>query len=146
VSLNPRSEAKYRHRLALDHLKRAENLFSIRDWAGTISASQLAVENFTKAVIALFEVPTWGHDPSSQLDSLKDRIQSEFRGVARDLSLIASEIAPEHGRASYGEPATGMTPNDIYREEHASDALNKARRAHEISAQILKEIGTLELT
>lgn len=145
MSLNPRSEARYRNRLAVDHLRRAESLFSVRDWAGAVSTSQLAVENFAKAVIALFEVPTWGHDPSSQLNYLTDRMPSEVRGAVKDLSLLASEIAPEHGRASYGEPTAGLTPNEIYREEHASDALDKARKARKISAQILKELGMAEL-
>ena len=145
MSLNPRSEARYRNRLALDHLRRAENLYSMRDWAGAVSTSQLAVENFAKAVIALFEVPTWGHDPSTQLNNLTDRMPPEVTGAAKDLSLLASEIAPEHGRASYGEPTAGLTPNEIYKEAHASDALDKAREARKISAQILKGLGIVEL-
>jgi len=146
VSLNPVSEAKYRRRLALDHLKRAEALFSIGDWAGTVSASQLAVENFAKAVIALFEVPTWDHDPSSQLNGLRDRIPSGARGIAEQLSFLAGNMAPEHGRSSYGEPTTGLTPNDIYKQEHASDAVDKARKASEISTRILNELGMVKLT
>jgi HEPN domain-containing protein len=57
MSFNPLSEVRYRYRLAMEHLKRAERLFSLRDWVGTTSSAQLAVENFAKAVIAVFEVP-----------------------------------------------------------------------------------------
>ena len=63
MSLNPLSEIKYRLRLASEHLQRAERLFNLGDWVGTVSSSQIAVENFAKAVIAVFEVPTWSHDP-----------------------------------------------------------------------------------
>lgn len=56
MSLNPLKEAGYRHRLAIEHLRRAERLFSLKDWVGAVSSSQLATENFAKSLIALFEV------------------------------------------------------------------------------------------
>jgi len=141
VSLNPLSESKYRRRLALDHLGRAENLSSLKDWAGAVSASQLAVENFAKAVIALFEVPTWGHDPSSQLKGLTKKMPAAARSMAEELSLLSREVAPEHGRSSYGEPTEGLTPSDIYREGQAATALESARKAREMAERILRELG-----
>ncbi len=57
MTFNPLAEVRYRYRLAVEHLERTERLFSLKDWAGTVSASQLAIENFAKAVIAIFEVP-----------------------------------------------------------------------------------------
>jgi len=144
VTLNPHGEAEYRHRLALDHLNRAENLFSLKDWAGTVSASQLAVENFAKAVIALFEVPTWGHDPSHQLSKLAEKMPAGVGGRVKELCLLASETASEHGRSSYGEPIAGLTPSDIYTEKQAEDALQKARRAREIAARVLGELAAGE--
>ncbi|MFQ6087230.1 MAG: HEPN domain-containing protein [Candidatus Bathyarchaeia archaeon] len=140
MSFNPLSEAKYRYRLAADHLARAERLFSLRDWAGTVSASQLAVENFAKSVIAVFEVPTWSHDPSNQLVGLIEKLPSGVENLVRKLSSLAREIAPDHGRASYGEPSAGLTPGDIYREEHASDALTNAKKARDIAENVLKRL------
>jgi hypothetical protein len=52
------------------HLARAERLLGIGDSASIINFAQLAIENFAKAIIALYEVLTWSHDSSSQLLSL----------------------------------------------------------------------------
>jgi hypothetical protein len=52
------------------HLARAERLLGIGDSASIIHFVQLAIENFAKAIIALYEVLTCSHDSSSQLLSL----------------------------------------------------------------------------
>jgi len=65
--LDPLNEALYRFRLAKGHLARAERLLALGDRAGAVHFAQLAVENFAKAIVALYEVPTWSHDPSTDL-------------------------------------------------------------------------------
>lgn len=141
MSLNPLSEVKYRYKLAAEQLERAERLLSLKDWVGTVLNSQLAVENFTKAVIAVFAVPTWGHDPSNQLKSLIKKLPSKLAEEAKELTVMAREMAPEHGRASYGEPTSGLTPSDIYKEYHASNALEKAKKARMIAEKILNRLN-----
>jgi HEPN domain-containing protein len=137
MSLNPLTESKYRRRLALEHLERAERLLSLKDWVGTVSSSQLAIENFAKSLIALFEVPTWSHDPSNQLNNLIAKMPNEVAGDIKHLVSLVLKMAPEHGRSSYGEPAAGLVPTDIYREEHAKDALRDAKRAQAITEKLL---------
>lgn len=137
MSLNPISEVKYRYRLAMEQLKRAERLYSLKDWVGVVSFSQLAAENFTKSIIAIFEVPTWSHDPSGQLESLIDRLPNELTDDLKKLAKIVRNLAPEHGRSSYREPNVGLTPSDIYREDHASDALRKAKESRKIAEKFL---------
>ena len=134
------SEVRYRYRLAVEQLERAERLFSLEDWVGTVSGCQLAVENFAKAVVAAFEVPTWSHDPSDQLNGLVERLPRNVVEEAKELAVSARELAAEHGRSSYGEPSAGLTPSDIYREYHASDALRKARKAGTIAKKVLEEL------
>lgn len=141
MSFNPLGEIRYRYRLAVEQLERAERLFSLRDWVGTVSGSQLAVENFAKAVIATFEVPTWSHDPSNQLNSLIERLPSDMIDEVKELAASAREMAPEHGRSSYGEPSAGLVPSDIYREDHASNALKKGRKAREIAERVLNRLN-----
>ena len=68
--LNPISEVYYRLRLAEGFLKEAEDAFRRRDFRGVVASSQLAVENATKAVIAVYRVPSWSHDPSPELKEL----------------------------------------------------------------------------
>jgi len=140
MSFNPLSEVRYRYRLALEQLERAEKLFSLKDWVATVSASQLAVENFAKAVIATFEVPMWSHDPSNQLNRLIERLPNNAAGEAKELATLAREIAPEHGRSSYGEPDAGLLPSDIYEEHHASNALEEGRKAKTIAERVLNRL------
>lgn len=141
MSLDPAVEVDYRYRLAGEHLDRAGRLFSLKDWVGTVMSSQLAVENYAKAIIAVFEVPTWSHDPSNQLKGLKSRMDESLAGDVEELSGIVERLAPEHGKASYGEPSTGSTPSDLYKEQHASEALREAGRAKLITDRILSGLG-----
>jgi len=141
MSFNPLTEIKYRYRLAVENLERAERLLSLRDWVGAVSASQLAIENFAKAVIVVFEVPTWSHDPSNQLGRLIERLPGDVAGDVKELVGLAREMAPEHGRSSYGEPSAGLVPSDIYRKEHATDALEKGRKARKITEKVLNQLN-----
>jgi len=141
MSFNPLGEVKYRYRLAVEHLERAERLFSLKDWVGTVSASQLAVENFAKAVIEVFEVPTWSHDPSNQLNSLIQKLHRDMVDEAKQLAALAREMAPEHGRSTYGEPTAGLVPSDIYKEVHASNAIQNGKKARKITERILKGLN-----
>ena len=140
MSIDPISEVRYRYKLASEHLSRAEGLFSLEDWAGTVSAAQLSVENFAKTVIALFEVPTWSHDPSNQLRRLFNKVPDDIGDVVRELASVSHEVAPEHGRSSYGEPTAGLAPSDIYIKQHAEDALTKAKRAKDAADTALNRM------
>lgn len=141
MSFNPLGEVRYRYRLAVEQFGRAERLFSLGDWVGAVSSSQLAVENFSKAVIAVFEVPTWSHDPSNQLGSLIERLREGLVGDVQELVVMVREMAPERGRSSYGEPSAGLTPSDIYEEGHASNALEKTKKARIIVERVLERLN-----
>jgi HEPN domain-containing protein len=141
MSFNPLSEVRYRYRLALEHLERAEKLFLLRDWVGTMSACQLAAENFAKAIIAVFEVPTWSHDPSNQLSALTEKLPIDIVAQVKELVTFAREMAPEHSRSGYGEPSAGLLPSDIYREEHASNALRKGKKVRKVTEKVLKSLN-----
>jgi HEPN domain-containing protein len=60
-----------------------------------------------------------------------------LRPSAEELAEVAELLAPEHGRATYGEPARGLTPWEIYGREDAEEALGRARRALELMMVIL---------
>ena len=141
MSLNPVREVRYRFRLATEHLHRAERLFKLGDWVGVVNSAQLAVENFAKALIAVFEVPTWSHDPSAQLLKLLDRFPSGLRDDIRGIARVVREMAPEHGRSTYGEPGRGLTPGDLYKEGHAREALDKAVKAWHTARRVLEALG-----
>jgi len=141
--IDPIEEIKYRYDLALQNFSRAESLLNLRDWAGSVHFSQLAVENFAKALVAVFEVPIWGHDPSNQLLELKNNFPKEYIKEIDELASIVRALAPEHSRSTYGEPDRGLTPADIYTEAHAFDAFDKAKKAREIAMRVLEALKVL---
>jgi len=141
LKLNPRGEVLYRIRLAAMYLRDAEEAAKRKDYRGAVASSQLCAENAAKAVVALFRVPSWSHDPSHELLEVAQHLEPELRERAGELADIARRLAPEHGRATYGEPTRGLTPWDIYSEEDASEALSMARRALRLSREILERLG-----
>jgi len=90
--IDPVEEVKYRYNLALQNFSRAESLLNLRDWAGSVHFSQLAVENFAKALVAVFEVPSWGHDPSGQLLELRDNFPKEYIDEIGELASMRGPL------------------------------------------------------
>jgi HEPN domain-containing protein len=142
--LNPISEVYYRLRLAEGFLKEAEDAFRRRDFRGVVASSQLAVENATKAVIAVYRVPSWSHDPSPELKELTKQVPIGLRQLIEELAEVVRVLAPEHGRVTYEEPTRGLTPWEIYKEKDAETALGYARRALELAKIILRELKVLK--
>jgi len=141
MKINPLGEVSYRLKLAVHYLKDAEDAYRRGDYRGTVASSQLSTENAAKAVIAFFRIPSWSHDPAPELRELLNEFPMHTRELVEELADIAESLAPEHGRATYGEPLRGLTPWDIYNKEDADRALNSARRAIALSRRILKELG-----
>jgi len=140
LKLNPQSQVQYRVKLATRYLKEAEEAIKRKDYRNTVASSQLCAENAAKAIIALYRIPSWSHDPSHELLEVIQHLKPELRRLAKELAEIARKLAPEHGRTTYGEPTRGLTPWDIYSEEDAIEALSMARRAWKSMKTILKEL------
>jgi len=140
LKLNPSSEVAYRVRLAKGYLRDAEESYRRRDYRGTVASAQLRAENAAKAIITVYRVPSWTRDPSRELVEVAQSLDSSLRVLAEELAEIAKRLAPERGRATYGEPTRGLTPWDIYGEEDALTALTLARRALELAKNILEGI------
>jgi len=138
---DPMDEVRYRYKLAINYLRDANEAFNRGDWRGTVANAQLSAENAAKAVIAVYRVPSWSHDPSGELQELVDRMPRELADLVIELANIAKRLAPEHGRSTYGEPSMGLTPWDIYTQGDAENALGMAKRAIEIMKAILRALG-----
>jgi len=143
MKLNPLRHVLYRLRLAERYLKDAEASLRRKDYRAAVASSQLSAENSAKAVIAFFRIPSWSHDPSPELRELLKEFPIKVRNSAEKLADIVEALAPEHGRATYGEPLMGLTPWDIYKEEDANTALKRAEKALRYSRTILEELGAL---
>ncbi|MFP3237166.1 MAG: HEPN domain-containing protein [Vulcanisaeta sp.] len=138
---DPMDEVRYRYKLAINYLRDANEAFNRGDWRGTVANAQLSAENAAKAVITVYRVPSWSHDPSGELQELVDRMPRELADLVIELANIAKRLAPEHGRSTYGEPSMGLTPWDIYTQGDAENALGMAKRAVEIMKAILRTLG-----
>lgn len=140
LRFTPLSEVRYRAKLAERYLADAEDAFKRGDFRGTVAASQLAAENAAKAVVAVYRVPSWSHDPSHELREAAAQMPASLKPLAEELASMAELLAPEHGRATYGEPTRGLTPWELYTREDAETALQRAKKAVELANTILKKL------
>jgi len=120
---------KYRVQLAHEYLEDAENNLRANDFKGCVQNSQLAAENAAKAVVATRRTPSWGHDPSPELLEVAEELGSQQEAKAKRLAELSSQLAPEYGRATYGEPERFMTPRMLYDRQAAEKAIAVAREA-----------------
>ena len=129
MRFNPRREVEYRAQLAHEYLEDAENGLRANDFKNCVQNSQLATENAARAVVATRRTPSWGHDPSPELLEVGKELDSKQEAKAKRLAELSSQLAPEHGRASYGEPERFVTPRMLYDLEAAEKAIAIAREA-----------------
>lgn len=72
MRINPIEESRHRLKLARNYLRDAEDALKRGDYRGAVVSSQLSAENSAKAIIALFRIPSWSHDPSHELRQILD--------------------------------------------------------------------------
>ena len=138
---DPADEVNYGYRLAINYLREANEAFSRGDWRGTVAAAQLSAENAAKAIIAVYRIPSWSHDPSGELEDIMANLPGDLANLVGELAVMVRRLAPEHGRSTYGEPERGLTPWEIYSRGDAEAALGMARRAVEIMRAVLRALG-----
>jgi len=137
LRFNPRREVEYRTQLAREYLEDAENSLSSNDFKGCVQNSQLAAENAAKAVVATRRTPSWAHDPSPELLEVAKELDSQQEAKAKRLAELSSQLAPEHGRATYGEPERFVTPRMLYDLRAAEKAIAVAREAIAIMDEVV---------
>ncbi|MEM2122400.1 MAG: HEPN domain-containing protein [Candidatus Bathyarchaeia archaeon] len=127
--------------MAREHFQAALKRMKVDDWVGVVQASQLTAENAAKAVIAYFMIPSWSHDPSDELLEICNHLSASLRGKARELAAITRELAPEHGRPSYGMLEQRLTPGTIYDRGAAEKAVKAAEKALSLARHVLTRLG-----
>lgn len=137
MRFNPSREIEYRTQLAQKYLEDAEDRLRSSDFKGCVQYSQLAAENAAKAVVATRRTPSWGHDPSPELLEVAKELGAEHERNAVRLAEISSQLAPEHGRTTYGEPERFLTPWALYDLQAAQRAVALAREAVAIMNQMI---------
>jgi HEPN domain-containing protein len=145
--MDSEEEAKYRIRLAEGYLSKANRFLKDRLFDDAVSRAQLASENAIKSIVSCFRVPSWTHDPSVELNEVIDLAGSTLREKLSDSFLIelkeaakaAKELAPNHGKTTYGDTATHKAPWEIYDQKAANEAVTKASRAVNAAKKFIGE-------
>jgi len=140
VEINPKTEIEYRLKLAQQYLDDSVKAFKRGDYRNCVMSAQLSVENAAKAIIAVYMIPSWSHDPSLELKKILKKLPKDLRKKVNRIGEIAHELAPEHGRTTYGEPLKGLTPWEIYDEKISKRILNEAKEAIKLMKEVLKRI------
>jgi HEPN domain-containing protein len=140
VRFNPTNIVAYRRKLAHRYLNEAEESYQRNDYRHTVESAQLTAENAAKAIIAIYHIPSWSHDPSTELQGLINDLPNKVRSKAQKLAQISHKLAPEHGRVTYGEPARGITPWELYSKNDAKKALSLAKTCVQLLEQTLKTL------
>lgn len=112
----------------------------------SVLSAQLSVENSAKAIISCFKIPSWLHDPSTEMRELieeqrgniKDRLGEDAINPLGRVADAARELAPEHGRATYGVVERRLAPAEIYDEAKARRALSLAEEAYKTAEKFIK--------
>ena len=137
MKLDPLDEVNYRRKLAQGYLNECRQAFLRGDWRNTVACAQLCAENAAKAVIALFRIPSWTHDPSEELNHVASLLPEEARQYVARLAEISHRLAPEHSRTVYGEPTRRLSPWKLYSKSDAEEALKMAEEAVKLMEHIL---------
>jgi len=115
LKFNPLSEVEYRARLAERYLADAEGAFERGDLRGTVASPQLAAENAAKAVVAVYRVPSWSHDPSHELREAAAQMLPSLKPLAEELASVAELLAQassssrQPARARRGKRSAGTS-------------------------------------
>ena len=138
MNINPSKECKYRIKLAMKYLEDAKNALELNDYRRVIQSSQLCVENSAKAVISIFRIPSWSHNPAPELLDILKQVNKSLHNKIKLLAEMAKELAPEHGRSTYGEPTLGLTPWELYTRKDAEKAFKYALKSYSIAKELME--------
>lgn len=142
--MNSSDDVKYRLDLAKGFLKEAEEDFQLKRWRSCVDNSQLAVENFGKAILMLFGISPKTHEPARHLARLINDIEipepvvSQLKELLPDLLMLGEE---EHFMTDYGDESSYRLPWDIFKEDSAISALDAARKCHKATEKVIRNVN-----
>ena len=136
--MTPLEDAKYRVKLAREHLEDAIFEHDHGRWSKTALSAQLSVENSAKAVISFFGPLSKTHDLAGTLLELRSSNMSEDQKKAMGrLSEITEKFGvKEHVLTSHGDEVALKTPREIYDQSKAKRALDMAQEALDIASKM----------
>jgi len=131
MALSYIDQARYR-------LGEVERAFADGRWAIVVRRSQECVEQSLKAALRFvgIEHPKW-HDVGDILVRNADRFPHWFRREVERLRLISRRRKEHRELSFYGDEMAGITPEELYDEEDARQALEDARFVHGLCSRLI---------
>jgi len=140
--MTPLEDAKYRMKLAREHMEDGVFEFDHGRWSKAALSAQLSVENSAKAVIALFGPLAKTHDLAGTLLELRSSTTTheQKRLIERLAELTEKFGVKEHVLTSYGDEVALKTPREIYDQSKAKRTLEMAQAAVEMALEMIESI------
>jgi HEPN domain-containing protein len=109
-------------------LREADAMHAAQHWNLAVRRSQESVELALKGALtwAGVEVPRV-HDVGPLLRQTEGRFPAAFAKEIPRLASISRALRAEREISFYGDPESGIAPEELYTEEDAREALSKAR-------------------
>lgn len=109
-------------------LRYLDALLLDKRFATVVREAQEVVELLLKAALRFVGIePARTHDVSQIMRQNSGRFPDWFRANIEELSRISSELAEDRGPSFYGDEARGIPPAELFHEEDARTALERAR-------------------
>ncbi|MBI5969138.1 MAG: HEPN domain-containing protein [Deltaproteobacteria bacterium] len=142
AEMTPLEDAKYREKLAREHMEDAIFEYDHSRWSKAALSAQLSMENSAKAVIGLFGPVAKTHDLAGTILELRSmKLKDEQKRRLERLAELTEKFGvKEHVLASYGDEVALKTPREIYDQSKAKRALNMAQEAFEIASRMIETI------
>jgi HEPN domain-containing protein len=137
------AEVEYRLRLAQGFLGESRQDITLSRWRSVVDNAQLAVENATKAVLALVAPVGRTHNPAPLLRQALDdgrfgvANQVAVERLAECAELLGFDI---HIQTDYGDEFRSLTPWEIFDAEEAREALAMAEEAVSLARTLVQAI------
>lgn len=133
--------------MARDYLKRAksrlidaESALKRGDYPETVRYSQESVELMLKACLrtVAVEYPKV-HDVGDVLKLSREKFPEWMRKEVDRLAEISHDLADKRAPSMYGIEALGKTPSQLFDEEEAEEALEKAKYTYRVASKFIGE-------
>lgn len=141
--MNSKDDAWYRLRLAEGFLKEAQENLNYGQIRACVDNSQLAIENGAKAVVICFGPLGRTHNPVNALKRLtekEDLINDTERLIDKMISLMEGFGEEKHILTDYGDEETYTLPWDLFDEEDAKEAIERAREVIDLARKVVAKI------
>jgi HEPN domain-containing protein len=109
-------------------LRYLDVLLGDKRFATVVREAQEVVELLLKAALRFVGIePARSHDVSQILRRNIGRFPDWFGASVEELSRISTELAEDRGPSFYGDEERGVPPAELFHEEDARTALERAR-------------------